>query len=303
MSQSLLQDFEAYLAFEQRLAYLSVQAYLSDIKVFLTFLRKLKVSPENIISDVLEKFMAELARKNIKKATLSRKHASLSSFAKFISVKYSRPIVNISRISNFAKNKSLPSFVSETTIQSILTTLDQPIENLTARECRDNTMLLFLYTLGLRVSELINIKINNFSNDKSTLKILGKGGKERVMPLPSFLQHKLTEYLQYSRLQLLEHKSTIILSPYLFIGKAGKKLSRVAVFLLVKKFAKQNNLSSKLSPHKLRHSIATHLLSQGANLRMIQSFLGHSSISTVQIYTHLNIANLRKEYDKFHPRA
>jgi integrase/recombinase XerD len=204
---------------------------------------------------------------------------------------------------NIKKNKKLPCFLSESSINSVISNLMKEEDCQNLKSFRDKIILLFLYSLGLRVSELTSLKVSDFSKDLSQLRILGKGGRERILPLTSFLREKARSYLDDCRKDLLIRGKMIFVSQYLFIGSCGRPLSRVAIFKLVKRFAFLQGLPRELSPHKFRHSIATHLLSRGANLRLIQSFLGHSSIGTVQIYTHVNLARLRKEYDKFHPRA
>lgn len=303
MVDDLLEDLESYLTLELRLSRLTMKAYVSDARQFINFLRTKKRSNKTIEKEDYELFLKSKSRKNIASSTLSRKIASLKMLAKFIGKKEGLPFVVFISPGNIKKNKKLPCFLSESSISSVVSYLmnDEFCQN--SKIFRDKMILLFLYSLGLRVSELTSVKLSDFSKDLSQLRILGKGGRERVLPLTSFLKEKARVYLDDCRKDLLGRGKVRFVSQYLFVGSCGRPLSRVSIFKMVKRFALVNNLPSELSPHKFRHSIATHLLSRGANLRLIQSFLGHSSIGTVQIYTHVNLARLRKEYDKFHPRA
>lgn len=279
-----------------------MKAYVSDARQFFSFLKKKKLN-KSIGQEDYELFLKSECRKNIASSTLARKIASLKMLAKFLAKKESKPVVSFLAPSNIKKNKKLPCFLSESSISSVLMHLTQDEDSQNAKALRDKIILLFLYSLGLRVSELTSVKVSDFSKDLSKLRILGKGGRERILPLMSFLQEKVVSYLNDCRKDLLGRGGIVFTSQHLFVGSCGRPLSRVAIFKLVKRFAIKHGLPKELSPHKFRHSIATHLLSRGANLRLIQSFLGHSSIGTVQIYTHVNLARLRKEYDKFHPRA
>lgn len=302
----ILEDFEAFLAFEQRLSELSIQAYLSDTKLFLQYLKKKKVTIRQVIDADFEGFLIGQSRLNLSLATLMRRHSSLLAFSKFISTKYQLPRFSFSSPTSGGKSKKLPCFVSESSLRTVLEELCKEEIESHPKEAQGRLVLLFLYTLGLRVSELALVSLSAFSRGFASIRILGKGDKERELPLPSFLQKQLQAYLEGPRRELLVGMGREILTPFLFFNISSgiaRPLTRHSIFAQVKSFAKKMGLPRELSPHKFRHSIATHLLSQGANLRMLQSFLGHSSISTVQIYTHLNIGKLREEYDKFHPRA
>ncbi len=306
MKHSILEDFESFLVFERRLAQNSVQAYLSDIEIFLYFLRKNKVSLENLTSKTCEKFFSWQSKENHSRSTLNRRKAALVVFLKFWENKYQEKIT-ISSCVVPNKQKILPTIITKQQMIQILKFFESlDFQDVPLKEQRNNLILTILYTLGLRVSELINLKRSSFSNDLSEVFILGKGEKKRTIPVPVALKTRLLKYFSLIQPMLLSFGKTREESLYCFFSKNKghiSPLTRQSIFLLVKKFAGKFGLSSKISPHKFRHSIATHLLNSGANLRLIQQFLGHETLQTVQIYTHMDLTFLRKEYDLYHPRA
>ena len=160
-------------------------------------------------------------------------------------------------------------------------------------------MLELMYSSGLRVSELINLNVNDIDLMNSTVRIFGKGSKERIVPLNDYASEALKNYILYHRATLFKHGE----NNYLFLNNHGNKMTRQGFFKILKKIALENNIKTDFSPHTLRHSFATHLLKYGADLRSIQELLGHSDISTTQIYTHITSERLQKNYEEFHPHG
>ena len=168
-----------------------------------------------------------------------------------------------------------------------------------ATDYRNVAMLETIYATGMRVSELTNLKLSNIDFDEMIVRVVGKGSKERIIPINNSAFNALKEYILEHRNYLLKTND----SDYVFINNFGKKISRQGFFKIIKKLCKENGINKNVSPHTLRHSFATHLLNHGADLRSIQELLGHSDISTTQIYTHLSNEKLRESYDEFHPHS
>jgi integrase/recombinase XerD len=164
---------------------------------------------------------------------------------------------------------------------------------------RDAAMIELLYAAGLRVSELINLKIQDVNLEAGFVRVFGKGSKERIVPIGFFAKEKIEEYMAESRLRLLKS----VVSPYLFVARAGKPMTRQGFWKLLRRYAQQAGFNKKITPHSLRHSFASHLLEGGADLRAVQVMLGHVDISTTQIYTHVAREHLKKAHAKFHPRG
>jgi integrase/recombinase XerD len=189
-------------------------------------------------------------------------------------------------------SKTLPHYLTEEEIDKLL-----DIDLKTPLDYRNKAMLELLYATGIRVSELVNLKLNNISLDEDLIRVMGKGSKERISPINETCEEYLRLYIENYRNYLLKNKD----SEYVFINNIGGKISRQGFFKNLKLIAKKQGIDTDISPHTLRHSYATHLLSHGADLRVIQELLGHSDISTTQIYTHLLNDKLKEEYEH-HPR-
>ena len=190
--------------------------------------------------------------------------------------------------------KKLPNYLTEEEVDKLL---NIPLK--TAYDYRNKAMLELLYATGIRVSELINLKFVNLELQDDFIRVMGKGSKERIIPISNISKKYLIEYIEIYRKTLLKNKD----SEYLFINNQGNVISRVGFFKIIKKLCLENNISKNVSPHILRHSFATHLLAHGADLRVIQELLGHSDISTTQIYAHLINDKLKKDYEEFHPHS
>jgi integrase/recombinase XerD len=301
---ALFYKFERYLLTEKMVADNTVSAYRRDILQLIQFLQfECKVHDFlEIKLEHLKKFLAFI-RKDLEVGarTASRKLSAFKSFAHYLENYHDIP--NFTEGTIFPKiPKRLPKYLSEADIQSLFSvaSVDQTLAGK-----RNKMMLCLLYACGFRVSELTNLKISNIDFEERILHITGKGGKNRVIPLQRAIIESLRHYLQYTHVELIasaRETSTDILFPIVF-KRSVQPVSRNAFWLMLKKLGNMAGIQTSISPHTLRHSLATHLLKEGANLRLIQMLLGHEQLDTVQIYTHVEISQLRAMYDQFHPRA
>lgn len=292
-----LPEYELYIRTELHLSENTVLNYYKDIKDYCIYLDSLKEisTPENITSSHVRDYLAYLKRKRISTTSLSRKLSSVKSFHSFL-VKYRYTKQNVAKvITNPKKEKKLPVVLSLEEVDALLNvfTTDSPID------IRDKAMIELCYSCGLRVSELIELKISNIHMQMQILNVFGKGSKERIVPFGDKAKEILSLYFEKSRPILIKNKNT----DYVFLSHSGDKMTRQNFFIMLNKKAKEANITKKISPHKLRHSFATHLLASGLDLRFIQELLGHEDISTTEIYTQINNQQVRKIYDKTHPHS
>lgn len=303
----LVEEFINYLQNERRYSENTIKAYTKDLSVFASWLSNngeniqyiydaeviidFKVDFNSIDHHLIRRFINFLNRTNYKKRTLSRKIATLKSFFKFLNRQElieTNPMVHI--ISPKLE-KSLPKFMYEYQIESLMNAPDLN----TPTGLRDRAIMEVLYASGMRVSELVSIKIKDIDLDLGTINVIGKGSKERVVPIGSYAIKAIKDYYESG---FLEDKGD-----YLFYGLRGKPLGDRSVRTLLDGYIKKVSNTLNISPHTFRHSFATHLLERGSDLRVVQTFLGHESLSTTQIYTHITKNQLKKTYDKAHPRA
>lgn len=285
-----IDKFLNYLTIEKNYSSHTITNYHIDLKEFEGFLAN--CGPKDIKEIdyfILRKFLSLLSERNLNKRTVSRKISTLKSFFKFM--------VREAEIKNNPANsliyprldKNLPVFLTEEQVVKILNLpKDDSLLNL-----RDKSILEVLYSTGARVSELANLKITDVDLISAIIKVMGKGRKERLLPLGEPAVLSLKKYLD----------KRIDKNPSLFLNKNNGSLTDRGIRLVVDKYMRQAAMNLKVSPHTFRHSFATHLLNRGADLRSVQELLGHSSIATTQVYTHLTIDTLKKVYDKAHPRA
>ncbi|MCX8084044.1 MAG: tyrosine recombinase [Calditerrivibrio sp.] len=285
----LLKNFKSYLKYDLSLSENSIIAYLKDAENFLSYKGTYKVSNDDIIS-----FMTFLRRSGLSIESILRKMSGLSTFFDFLITEKlfdKNPVENINKPKKWEK---LPHFLNFEEVEALLNAPDKssPIG------FRDCMILKTFYSTGARVSELVNIKISDIDLRRGIVSIVGKGSKQRFLPIYESLQEELKCYLEV-RLQYFVKNSD---NGYLFLNKNGTKLTRVFCWMLIKKYCQKAGISKDISPHTLRHSFATHLLTNGADLRTIQLLLGHSDISTTEIYTHITDNKARNILEQFHPR-
>ncbi len=289
-----LQVFLEYLSVEKGLASNTSQSYARDLQKLLDFFEGEKINLQKAVDKDLVKFIHFQSRLGLSARSLARLVSTLRSYYSFLildGVIKVNPTVNLSAPKIWF---SLPKFLSVKDVERLLQAPDEK----EVKGCRDKAMLELLYATGLRVSELVSLKTNDVNLESGFLICKGKGGKERIVPLGNSSSLAVKKYLEEARQKLWKRETNI-----LFLTTRGGAFTRQGFWKMLKEYGEQAGLSQKISPHILRHSFATHLLERGADLRSVQLMLGHSQITTTQIYTHVTRKHLRKVYDKFHPRA
>lgn len=284
-------DFERFLKYERNYSVHTIRAYMNDLTEFEDFLIDASTDIEKVNSKIINLYSLNLYTKN-SKSTVSRKLTTLRSFFNFMVRKGNLKQNPAKLIPLPKKEKELPVFLSVDEVFKLIDSIDQ--EGILS--LRDLAIIELLYSSGLRVSELANIKVLDIDHRENFVKVSGKGNKERVVPFGSNAREVILQYLR-RRIELKPKDD------FLFLNNRGSGLTTRSIERIVKKYGLLSGISKKISPHALRHTFATHLLGGGADLRSIQELLGHSSLSTTQRYTHTSIEQIMKIYDKTHPRA
>jgi integrase/recombinase XerD len=295
----VISGFLDYLKVEKGLAALTVSAYATDTRQFAAFLRGRKRTLLDARRNDLRDFLQELFSNAVEGRSVGRKLSALRHFYHYLLLDRlieHDPTLNIDSPRQW---KVLPKSLALDEMAALLTGPPSIATHglAQAMALRDRAMLEVLYAGGLRVSELIGVKLVDLKLDGGYVVVRGKGDKERIVPLGKGAQQALGQYLRSSRAALLGEKS----SPLLFLGRGGRKLTRQRVWQMVRLASKTTG--RRASPHMLRHSCATHMVENGADLRTVQTILGHADISTTQVYTHLALDRLKTVYQKYHPRA
>ncbi len=295
--KGFIHEYEMYLNVEAKLSKNTSENYIRDISQYCEFLMKYRniSNPEDITIDDVRSYLNSLKRNHISSASQSRKLSAIKSFHKFLMLeKYVTK--NVAKlVQNPKLEKKLPTVLSIEEVDNLLNCLTED----TPLELRNKTMIELAYSSGLRVSELINLKIGNLHLQSGFIEIYGKGNKERIVPVGGEAIDLINKYLETARLLYINNKS----KDYVFLTRNGTNMTRQMFFDIIKEKAKLAGITKDVSPHKLRHSFASHLLERGIDLRLIQELLGHESISTTEIYTHINNMKLKNVYMNAHPRA
>ncbi|MFA5090127.1 MAG: site-specific tyrosine recombinase XerD [Candidatus Omnitrophota bacterium] len=293
--QELREAFLNYLLVERGLSRNTISSYRQDIKTYTDFLTRqgipvLSATAKNNISD----FMLSQKDNGISANSVSRRLAAIKSFYKFLVRERILKMDPSSLIESPKLWKRIPETLSLNEIETLLTQPDiRSIQGI-----RDRAILETLYATGMRVSEAVNLKTDNVNLDIGFLRCIGKGNKERVIPLGKKAIISIKRYLEAVRPGLLKKNE----SEFIFLSRLGKRISRQSLWKMIRKYARQARIKKPLKPHILRHSFATHLLERGADLRSVQEMLGHANISTTQIYTHISRERLKAIHRMFHPR-
>ncbi|MFH1479563.1 MAG: site-specific tyrosine recombinase XerD [Candidatus Omnitrophota bacterium] len=291
----LVEEFLSYLSVERGLSNNTLSSYKMDLLKFLGFLKAKKIaSIDSLSRKDITSFMLSEKERGLSSNSISRELACLKSFFKFL-LRESRIKEDITSVIESPKLwKKLPSVLSVGEVERILKAPN--IKDI--QGARDKAAIELMYATGMRVSELINLKMNDLNMEVGFCKCLGKGSKERIVPFGKKAKEAVNVYLDFSRPRLLKKKIT----NSLFLTRLGRSMSRQTFWKLIKKYASEAGIEKHITPHSLRHSFATHILERGADLRVVQEMLGHSDISTTQIYTHVNKDRLKSIHHKFHPR-
>ncbi len=293
-----IQGFKSFLALEKSLSENSVEAYLHDVSKLVQFLeyKKLNLNPQNIQLKHLQDFLKWINELGMSAGSQARIISGIKGFYKYLLIENGLSIDPTTLLEAPKIGRKLPDTLSIDDINKIIEAID-----LSKPEGqRNKAMLETIYSCGLRVSELVNLKISNLYFNDGFVKIIGKGNKERLVPIGSSAIKQIDIYKNEVRVHCIPKKEN---EDFLFLNRRGAQLSRVMVFTIIKQLATKINMKKHISPHTFRHSFATHLIEGGADLRAVQEMLGHESITTTEIYTHLDREYLRQAIIQFHPRS
>ena len=294
--ENSIKEFKYYLKVERSLADNSVNAYIRDIRKLADFCSKIKVDELNISVNEIREFIADLNSKNISARSQARIISGVKAFFKYLIIEDYLTNDPTMLIENPKIGLKLPEVLSVGEIELIISSID--LSNKQGE--RNRAILETLYSCGLRVTELINLKISNINFKEGYIKVIGKGDKERLTPIGSNALKYISIYVNEVRIHQKISKNQ---EDFVFLNNRGSKLSRVMIFTLIKRIVDKVGIKKKVSPHTFRHSFATHLIEGGADLRAVQEMLGHESITTTEIYTHLDRDYLRSNIMQFHPRS
>lgn len=298
MEEGIIKGFKIYLQLERSLSENTVIAYIQDVNLLFCFFQEkfpgLK-TPEHIEPGHLQEFLTGINRMDLSEGTQARVLSGIKSFFRYLiqeEIITSDPteLLEAPRL-----KRSLPAVLSIQEIEQLFNAIDHS----KPEGQRNRAMLETLYSCGLRVSELVNLRISGLFTDVGYIKVTGKGNKERLVPIGTVAVQQIKLYREFVRPQLSLQPG---FEDFLFLNRRGSALSRVMVFLILKDLAEKAGIKKNIHPHVLRHSFATHLVEAGADLRAVQEMLGHKSITTTEIYTHLDRSFLRSTLEAYHPR-
>lgn len=289
-----IDEYLTYLKIERGLSDASISSYKQDLKQYSQYLKDENVTGvEDITTEILVAFLQFLSENNKSSKTIRRVQSTLRNFHQFLQFERIIETNPALRLSTPKEERELPVVLSIEEMETLLQAPDK-----TPQGIRDNAIMELLYASGLRVSELINLKLSDLNLDMGFIHVYGKGDKERIVPTTEYVAEKLNDYIKNQRLMLLKHENNDIL----FLTNRGKGFTRQGLWKTIKKYVLISGISKNITPHTFRHSFATHLIENGADLRAVQEMLGHSDISTTQVYTQISATKIREMYKQFHPR-
>lgn len=292
--EDILNDFCDYLKIDKRYSDLTVESYRTEIKGYLDFFQDKNIKVKDIKNSDIKDYLAYIKKGETSERTLAHNVSVIRTFYKFL---LTLKIIerNPTEFLELPKlRKKLPTVLSKEEVEKLL-----DIDLTDCYSYRNKAMLELLYSTGLRVSELVNLELSNIDLENCTLKTIGKGNKERIIPISDYALYYVEKYINEYRGSMLKKG----VNNYVFINNHGNVMTRQGFFKIIKKLAVEKNIKTPISPHTLRHSFATHLLDYGADLRSIQEMLGHSNLSTTQIYTHVSSEHLKDNYNSSHPHS
>ncbi|AAW39523.1 MAG: site-specific tyrosine recombinase XerD [Dehalococcoides mccartyi] len=297
-----IQSFLNYLMVEKGFSENTTEAYENDLRQMMTFADKEAAKSgkipgwENFTRQTMLAYMLDLKERNYAITTVVRKMAAAKSFFNFMVAEGKLKENPTENISTPKVGKPLPDAISISQVRALL---NQPVKSGSSEAKRDKAMLELLYASGMRVTELVNLNVLDVDLKEGFVRCFGKGRKERMIPIYPQAAQSIQEYLTEIRPNLVRAET----EKALFLNRRGDRLTRQGLWQILKGYAREAGLDDVVTPHTLRHSFATHMLSGGADLRSVQELLGHANISTTQIYTHLTSEHIKRSYEKAHPRA
>lgn len=287
MNDDYIKEYENYLRYEKNYSVNTVNSYILELSMFNEYVNKdlLKINDDDV-----KKYLKAISSKSPK--SISHSLSSLKSFYNYEERLEKIKDNPLTKFKSPKLDKSLPTVLSLEEVTSLL-----DIEINSPYDARNKAILELFYSSGLRISELINLEMANVDMDENLIRVMGKGKKERIVPFGNIAKNVLNDYINNYRTSINKKNST-----YIFLNNLGNKLSRQYIFRIIKQECIKKGIKKNVSPHTLRHTYATHLLKNGADLRIIQELLGHENLATTQIYTHLDNETLKKDYDEYFPR-
>ena len=292
--EKLFRDYKYYLKLEKRLSDNTVEAYMRDLRQFDEFMHeRFGVGAADADASQIETFMAHVYDRGAGKSTQARVLSGVKSFFNYLLITDVIDELPTELIDGPKIGRKLPDVLSVDEVDRILSSIDLSDPH----GHRNRAMLETLYSCGLRVSELVSLKLSDLFFDDGYIRVTGKGSKQRLVPVSDEARKRIEQYLAQRRTMKVEPGS----AEYVFLNQNGRRLSRVMIFTIIRQAAARAGITKTISPHTFRHSFATHLLAGGASIRQVQEMLGHESIATTEIYTHLERAQLEESLDRFHP--
>ena len=277
-------EYKRYLIVERRLSENTVAAYMRDYEDFMHYVLRLHTAvPKDVTSEIISKYMDWLYRSGCSSASQARRLSGIKSLYNYLLINEKIEQMPTENIETPKAKRLLPDVLTVEEIDAMIATFDMT----TVKGCRDNAIVEVLYSTGLRVSELISLRIDNLFFGEGYIRVVGKGDKQRLVPIGSVARDKIQLYMELRRPRKPSEAT-------LFLNNRGEPLTRIMIFNIIKQAARLAGVEKNISPHTLRHSYATHLLEGGANIRQVQELLGHESITTTEVYTHLDREHLRR---------
>lgn len=277
-------EYKRYLVVERRLSENTVAAYMRDYDDFMHYVLRLHTAvPKDVTSEIISKYMDWLYRSGCSSASQARRLSGVKSLYNYLLINEKIEQMPTENIETPKAKRLLPDVLTVEEIDAMIATFDMT----TVKGCRDNAIVEVLYSTGLRVSELISLRIDNLFFGEGYIRVVGKGDKQRLVPIGSAARDKIQLYMELRRPRKPSEAT-------LFLNNRGEPLTRIMIFNIIKQAARLAGVEKNISPHTLRHSYATHLLEGGANIRQVQELLGHESITTTEVYTHLDREHLRR---------
>lgn len=291
---TLTENYRTYLRFERNLSKNTIESYIRDVEQFRNFVeREYGILPAEVGSTHIEAYMSDVYDRGMAAASQARQLSGIRSFYTFLQIADVTESSPMEFVDAPKIGRKLPDVLSVDEIDAMIGTIDLSAE----QGHRNKAMLETLYSCGLRVSELTSLRLGDLFFDDGFVRVVGKGNKQRLVPVSGEARKNIELWLGQRRLMSVDARSADIV----FLNRRGHKLSRVYVFNVIKEAARMAGITKQVSPHTFRHSFATHLLEGGAGIRQVQEMLGHESILTTEIYTHLDRTHLRKSVEKHHP--
>ncbi|MEA3485295.1 MAG: site-specific tyrosine recombinase/integron integrase [Candidatus Aerophobetes bacterium] len=288
-----LPEFSRYLRDERNLSSHTRRGYISDIRDFLKFLNSKNKNVKEVNYSVVREYLGLLQSRGCRKPTLARRVAALRCFFHYLYLKGYLTSFPLSGLRSPKLDKRIPSFLEEDEVEKLL----QTARGEDFFRCRDKAILEVLYATGMRISEMVNLDVDDVDLSEEVVKVKGKGDKERMIPLGGYAIRALRDYLKKREERAKPEEKGV------FLNRFGSRLSDTGIRKRLIKYLKLTWFPKRVSPHTFRHSFATHLLNRGADLRSVQELLGHERLSTTQVYTHITPRRLKEVYEKAHPRA